>query len=266
MTDKTIPQLTQGNAISDTDMFVVFQVGTTEASFVTGAMLKTYNPGGGGGGLTPPVDATNIANGAVTNTEFQYLDGVTSAIQTQLNAMLQKAGGTVTGNVTLDTGAQLLLDDSVTTAQIGLPLSFDGDSDTGLYRFGANQMSVSCGAVEICRFFTGTQSGLRMLKLLSLVFSGNLASATSLDIGTGNGNTMHITGTTTITSLGTQAIQGAEITTIFDGILQLTNSTNMNCIGNANITTAAGDEAKWRYHGTSVWKMISYLRQATAIV
>ena len=31
------------------------------------------------------IDATKIANGTVSNTEFQYLDGVTSAIQTQLN-------------------------------------------------------------------------------------------------------------------------------------------------------------------------------------
>lgn len=31
-------------------------------------------------------NATDIADGSVSNTEFQYLDGVTSAIQTQLNA------------------------------------------------------------------------------------------------------------------------------------------------------------------------------------
>lgn len=32
------------------------------------------------------IDAVKIANGSVSNTEFQYLDGVTSAIQTQLDA------------------------------------------------------------------------------------------------------------------------------------------------------------------------------------
>ena len=31
------------------------------------------------------IDAAKIANGSVSNTEFQYLDGVTSAIQTQIN-------------------------------------------------------------------------------------------------------------------------------------------------------------------------------------
>jgi hypothetical protein len=32
------------------------------------------------------IDATKIANGNVSNTEFQYLDGVTSAIQTQIDS------------------------------------------------------------------------------------------------------------------------------------------------------------------------------------
>ena len=37
------------------------------------------------------IDATKIHDGTVTNTEFKYLDGVTSAIQTQLDAKLVKA-------------------------------------------------------------------------------------------------------------------------------------------------------------------------------
>lgn len=41
------------------------------------------------------IDATKIANGSVSNTEFQYLDGVTSSIQSQINAIV--GGGTVTG-------------------------------------------------------------------------------------------------------------------------------------------------------------------------
>ena len=37
------------------------------------------------------LDATSIADGSISNTEFQYLNGVTSAIQTQLNAKATKA-------------------------------------------------------------------------------------------------------------------------------------------------------------------------------
>ena len=40
------------------------------------------------------IDATKIANGSVSNTEFQFLDGVTSAIQTQLNTKLTIGGDT----------------------------------------------------------------------------------------------------------------------------------------------------------------------------
>lgn len=48
--------------------------------------LRQFPPAGGGGGLSAPVDATDIADGSVTDTEFQFLNGVTSALQTQLDA------------------------------------------------------------------------------------------------------------------------------------------------------------------------------------
>lgn len=54
------------------------------------------------------VDAIKIANGSVSNTEFQYLDGVTSSIQTQLNGKqtsiaLQEEGVTLGVAGTVDT-------------------------------------------------------------------------------------------------------------------------------------------------------------------
>lgn len=39
--------------------------------------------------LPSAIDAAKIANGSVSNTEFQYLDGVTSSIQTQINNSVQ---------------------------------------------------------------------------------------------------------------------------------------------------------------------------------
>lgn len=49
-------------------------------------MIADYTrTNGGSGGLTAPVAATDIGAGSVDNTEFGYLNGVTSAIQTQLN-------------------------------------------------------------------------------------------------------------------------------------------------------------------------------------
>jgi len=37
--------------------------------------------------VAPGIDAVKLANGTITNTEFQYLDGVTSPIQTQINTI-----------------------------------------------------------------------------------------------------------------------------------------------------------------------------------
>lgn len=56
---------------------------------------------------TPVPDASKIADGSVDNTEFQHLDGVTSDIQTQMNARLPLAGGTVTGNVIFNDNASV---------------------------------------------------------------------------------------------------------------------------------------------------------------
>ena len=48
---------------------------------------------------TIPITATQVADGSVSDTEYQHLDGVTSDIQTQLNAVLGAGGGTMTGNL-----------------------------------------------------------------------------------------------------------------------------------------------------------------------
>ena len=66
------------------------------ASSTTTFTNKTFDADGTGNSLTnvedanikasAAIDASKIANGNVSNAEFQYLDGVTSAIQTQLNS------------------------------------------------------------------------------------------------------------------------------------------------------------------------------------
>jgi len=52
------------------------------------------------------LDASNIADGSVSNTEFQYLDGVTSSIQTQIDAAVAGGGGSM-NDVIDDTSPQL---------------------------------------------------------------------------------------------------------------------------------------------------------------
>jgi hypothetical protein len=68
-----------------------------------------------------------------------------------------------------------------------------------------------------------------------------VASAATPDIWSGNGNTMHITGTTGITSFVAAPQAGARRRLLFDGIVTLTNSANLNLPNAQNYTTAAGD-------------------------
>jgi hypothetical protein len=67
------------------------------------------------------LDATSATIGNVSNTELQYLDGVTSAIQTQLDAKAPLASPTFTGTVTLPSGtvtSTMILDGTIVNADI----------------------------------------------------------------------------------------------------------------------------------------------------
>ena len=93
-----------------------------------------------------------------------------------------------------------------------------------------------------------------------------VASATTTEIWATDGNTRHITGVTTITSLGTAAQAGQWQKIIFDGILTLTHGANLNLPGSANITTAADDFA-WVYADTTTQHDVLYFKKdGTAVV
>lgn len=90
----------------------------------------------------------------------------------------------------------------------------------------------------------------------------NIASATTTDLSAATGNYVNITGTTTITGLGTIAAGKLRFVT-FTGILTLThNATSLILPGAANITTAAGDAAIFVSLGSGNWKCIVYTEAA----
>jgi hypothetical protein len=88
----------------------------------------------------------------------------------------------------------------------------------------------------------------------------NIASAATTDIASATGNYINVTGTTTITALGTVQA-GAERTVTFTGVLTLThNATSLILPTGANITTASGDTAVFRSLGSVNWKCVEYQR------
>lgn len=93
-----------------------------------------------------------------------------------------------------------------------------------------------------------------------------VASAATTNIWATDGNTVHITGTVTITSFGTAPRAGAWRKVIFDGVLTLTNGANLALQGGANITTSAGDYAFVHANTTTQFDVLYFKKDGTAVV
>lgn len=92
--------------------------------------------------------------------------------------------------------------------------------------------------------------------------SSNIASASTVNLANATGVVVNITGTTTITALGTVS-SGAQRVLVFAGALTLTHDgTSLILPGAANIITAAGDVAVMRSLGSGNWRCVSYMRAA----
>jgi hypothetical protein len=92
-----------------------------------------------------------------------------------------------------------------------------------------------------------------------------VASAGTTDIGAAAGNYVSVTGTATITALGTVQT-GTRRTVRFADTLTLThNGTSLILPGAANITTAAGDVAVFVSLGSGNWFCAGYVRAASTV-
>jgi len=88
--------------------------------------------------------------------------------------------------------------------------------------------------------------------------AGTIASATTTNLSTVNERFVTVTGTTTITGLGTVSA-GIEKVLIFSGALTLThNGTSLILPGGQNIVTVANDTAEFLSLGSGNWICITY--------
>lgn len=99
-----------------------------------------------------------------------------------------------------------------------------------------------------------------MADVRSLAASDTIASATTTDLGSKDSTFLTVSGTTTITGLGTVSAGIYKFVT-FSGALTLThNATSLILPGEANITTVAGDTALFLPLGSGNWKCMFYQR------
>jgi len=125
---------------------------------------------------------------------------------------------------------------------------------------GTNTVS---GALNVSGITTHTNKVVMTSKPVWLAEGASVASASDCDIwAAGDGNTVHVTGTTTITDWGTAPQAGAWMRVVFDGALQLTYNATTNALPtSANITTAAGDSCIVYADSTSAYSVYDYTRQ-----
>ena len=112
-----------------------------------------------GAGKTLAIAGNVSANGATLSpTELSYLDGVTSAIQTQLNA---KAPSNSPTFVTPTLGAASATSIANGLGAVGTPsYTFTGDTNTGIYSPAADTLAFVEGGVEAMRINSSGQVGI----------------------------------------------------------------------------------------------------------
>jgi hypothetical protein len=88
----------------------------------------------------------------------------------------------------------------------------------------------------------------------------SIVSATTIDLGVTTGNIVDVTGTTTITGLGTAASGITRLVRFTDALILTHNATSLILLSGASITTAAGDIAAFSSLGSGNWHMVFYQR------
>lgn len=198
-------------------------------------------------------------NKTLTLPDASALPGETMFIAHQGSGVLTISA---TGGDTVD-GSSLYL-----TQSQGVIVTADGANNwfvSGAFKYPGTTFAYSSD------MWTGTNAYIFVPPSAASAFfskGADIASASTLTIGDDD-SFFHVTGTTTVNALSvsTSYMTGREVVLVFDGALQLTNSSNLILPTGANITTAAGDTAHFRLETatpTNIWRCVSYDRASGA--
>ncbi len=225
-----------------------------------------------------PTQPTSISNqGAMWPAVIEAaLDRLTYIVQGFLDSAARSIKAPVTDGTSLDTlpvaadraNGFLAFDADgqpmIASGATSVPVSAAMSPVVQAASLGAARTAMGVPGLGDNNAFTGnnTHSGIVTMtgKPINQAQGADIASATTTDIGAATGNHVNITGTTTITALGTVQA-GTRRTVKFAGILTLTyNATSLILPTAASITTAAGDTAEFVSLGSGNWICILYQR------
>jgi hypothetical protein len=150
LTDSSTIDLTYNDG-ANTISAIVIDGSLTDAKIASGAAI----------------DATKIANGIVSNTEFQHLDGVTSAIQTQLNNKLSAVTGdiqptsfSIANNQVTAANVTGLAFATATTRSAKVLVDIQIDATTDLYEAYELLIVQKASSFDMSQMSTGDDSGI----------------------------------------------------------------------------------------------------------
>lgn len=263
---------------------------TNDIATLATSFEMTYQPGGSGGWLSSilpitatiyndvllgdessPINATDPDEYLLKQDGIQWLPTVTSKIggtAADLDA-IATVGVDVGKRVQFkdtDGATDILVDytltagtDAESSPDIIRPDDFDASTNAKVWVY--VQAAATSGINNVSEDTTPQLGGFLDTNSNQVRWSkgADVASASALTLGN-DGNYFDITGTTSITSIGTKGV-GTRVLLQFDGILTLTHSaTDLVLLSGANITTAAGDHAEFVEYATGDWRMVSYSR------
>ena len=237
---------------------VITTIGSDNIEFTQFSGVGTYTAGNGltltGSSFAIDTAVTQTRVSGVSDTEIGYLDGVTSAIQTQLDSKLASSTAastyaplsspTFTGTVTIPNGAGLGTPTTLTlTNATGLPVS------TGISGLGtgiATALAVNTGSAGAPVLFNGalgTPSSGTLTNATGLPISG-LTSSTTTALGVGSIELGHATDTTIARgSAGVVTIEGVNVVTT-SSTDTLTNKTLSSAVATTALTLNATAELR----------------------
>ena len=199
------------------------------------------------------IDATKIHNGAVTNTEFSYLDGVTSAIQTQITDI---TAGTVT---VIDDDNLTLRDNATTTKKAQFQCSGISADTTRTFTFPDESGTLTVGGMGSLAGDTSPQLGGFLDangNYIQMQKGGDISSASPTVIDT-DGDYFICTGTTGFSAMTVAADRHFFLE--FAAVLTMTHGAGtLDLPSGANITTAAGDVGEFVSTASNVVTCVNY--------
>jgi len=191
-----------------------------------------------------PADNINIVD-APDGRQWTIVGGAGGVSNPVPNSQLANmANGTTKCRTTAGTGAP----EDCTAAQERAVLGLSTVATTGAF-------SDTTGTVAIARGGTGQTTATAAYDALT-VQGADVASAGTTDLCAATGSYVRVTGTTTITALGTCAA-GIRRSVKFTGVLTIThNATSLILPGGSNITTTANDVHHFVSLGSGNWQCI----------